>query len=148
VSAVLVLVGDGPARPEAEEEARTLGVQEDVRFLGKLDSTAQLLRSADLFLLPSEEESFGLAALEAMACGVPVIASRVGGLPEVVVHGETGALAPVGAVDTMASAALQLLCDPARSAAAREASIRRAETFTADRIVPQYEALYQRVLGS
>jgi glycosyltransferase involved in cell wall biosynthesis len=83
-----------------------------------------------------------------MACGVPVIASRVGGLPEVVVHGETGALAPVGAVDTMASAALQLLCDPARAQAAREACVRRAALFTADRIVPQYEALYQRVLDN
>jgi N-acetyl-alpha-D-glucosaminyl L-malate synthase BshA len=146
VPSILVLVGDGPERQAAEEEARTLGVEDDVRFLGKLDSTAPLLRSADLFLLPSQTESFGLAALEAMACGVPVIATRVGGLPEVVVHGETGALAPVGAVETMASAALQLLLDPARAAAAREASIRRVEMFTADRVVPQYEALYQRVL--
>lgn len=146
VPSVLVLVGDGPMRQDAEDEARKLGVDEDVRFLGKLDSTAQLLRSADLFLLPSQTESFGLAALEAMACGVPVIASRVGGLPEVVVHGETGALAPVGAVDTMASAALQLLCDPARAAAAREAAITRAETFSADIVVPQYEQLYERVL--
>jgi N-acetyl-alpha-D-glucosaminyl L-malate synthase BshA len=146
VPAVLVLVGDGPQRQDAENEARALKVEADVRFLGKLDSTADLLRSADLFLLPSQTESFGLAALEAMACGVPVIASRVGGLPEVVVHGETGALAPVGAVDTMASAALQILCDPARGAAAREAAIRRAELFTAERVVPQYEQLYQRVL--
>jgi N-acetyl-alpha-D-glucosaminyl L-malate synthase BshA len=147
VGSVLVLVGDGPGRQEAEEEARKLGVEKDVRFLGKLESTAALLRSADLFLLPSETESFGLAALEAMACGVPVIASRVGGIPEVVVHGETGALAPVGAVDTMASAALQLLLDPARSAAARVAAVKRAEMFTADRIVPQYEQLYEKVLA-
>ena len=146
VRAVLVLVGDGPDRPVAEEEARRLGVEKDVRFLGKLDSTAELLRSSDLFLLPSQTESFGLAALEAMACGVPVIASRVGGVPELVVHGETGALAPVGAVDTMASAALQLLCDPERAHAAREAAVRRAAQFTADRIVPMYEDLYQRVL--
>jgi glycosyltransferase involved in cell wall biosynthesis len=82
-----------------------------------------------------------------MACGVPVIASRVGGIPEVVVHGETGALAPVGAVDTMASAALQLLLDPARSAAARAASVKRAALFTSDRIVPQYEQLYEKVLA-
>ncbi|MBI4420013.1 MAG: N-acetyl-alpha-D-glucosaminyl L-malate synthase BshA, partial [Gemmatimonadetes bacterium] len=146
VPAVLVLVGDGPERPGAEEEARRLKVEGDVRFLGKLHSSAELLRSADLFLLPSQTESFGLAALEAMACGVPVIASRVGGLPELVVHGETGALAPVGAIETMASAALQLLCDPERGRAAREAAIRRAAEFTADRIVPQYEALYHRVL--
>jgi N-acetyl-alpha-D-glucosaminyl L-malate synthase BshA len=146
VPSILVLVGDGPERQGAEEEARALGVEDDVHFLGKLDNTAPLLRSADLFLLPSQTESFGLAALEAMACGVPVIATRVGGLSEVVIHGETGALAPVGAVETMASAALQLLLDPARASAAREASIRRAELFTADRVVPQYEALYQRVL--
>src|SRR6185503_19173934 len=144
--AVLVLVGDGPERQTADEEATKLGVSKDVRFLGKLSSSADLLRAADLFLLPSSTESFGLSALEAMACGVPVIASRVGGLPEVVIHGETGALAPVGAVDTMASAALQLLLDPERAKRAREASIRRAETLTADRVVPLYEALYQRVL--
>jgi L-malate glycosyltransferase len=148
VLSTLVLIGDGPMRQDAEEEARKLGVDKDVRFLGMLNSTAQLLRSADLFLLPSQTESFGLAALEAMACGAPVIASRVGGLPEVITHGETGALAPVGAIDTMASAALQLLCDPARAAAAREAAIRRAETFSSDHVVPQYEALYQRVLQS
>ncbi|MBI4501341.1 MAG: N-acetyl-alpha-D-glucosaminyl L-malate synthase BshA [Gemmatimonadetes bacterium] len=148
VPAVLMLIGDGPGRQDAEEEARTLKVEKDVRFVGKLDSTADLLRAADLFLLPSETESFGLAALEAMACGVPVVASRVGGIPELVVHGETGALAPVGSVDTMASAALQLLCDPARGRAAREAAIRRAELFTADRVVPQYEQLYRRVLES
>lgn len=145
--AILVMVGDGPERQRAEEEAKTLGVDKDVRFLGNLTAHADVLRAADLFLLPSSTESFGLAALEAMACGVPVIASRVGGLPEVVVHGETGALAPVGAVDTMASAALQILCDPERGQAAREASIRRAAQFTAEKIVPQYEDLYRRVLA-
>jgi len=146
VPAVLVLVGDGPERPGAEAEAERLGVKGDVRFLGKLDSVAELLRSADLFLLPSETESFGLAALEAMACGVPVVATRVGGLPEVVVHGETGVLAPVGAVDTMASAALQLLCDPERARKARDSAVRRAASFSAERIVPMYEDLYRRVL--
>src|SRR6267143_4183354 len=132
VPATLVLVGDGPDRDAAEQETDRLRLGDDVRFLGKVDQVADLLRGSDLFLLPSETESFGLAALEAMACGVPVIASRVGGIPEVVVHGETGALAPVGAVDTMASAALQLLLDPGRSAAARVAAVKRAEMFTAD----------------
>src|SRR5262249_22114463 len=146
VPAVLVLVGDGPERPDAEAEAEKLGVDKDIRFLGKLDNVADLLRSADLFLLPSETESFGLAALEAMACGVPVVATRVGGLPELVIHGETGALAPVGAVDTMASAALQILCDPDRGRRAREGAIKRAELFSADKIVPMYENLYQRVI--
>src|SRR5437773_7736323 len=139
--ATLVLIGDGPERDAAEHEADRLGLGEDVRFLGKVDDVAELLRGSDLFLLPSETESFGLAALEAMACGVPVIASAVGGIPEVIAQGETGFLAPVGAVDAMAAEAAAILSDPARHARMRSAAARRALDFSAERIVPQYEAL-------
>jgi N-acetyl-alpha-D-glucosaminyl L-malate synthase BshA len=143
---VLVFVGDGPERPAAEELVADLGLSRDVRFLGKVDAVADLLRCADLFLLPSESESFGLAALEAMACGVPVVGTNVGGLPEVVTP-DAGALVPLGDVDAMAEGALGLLRDPARFRAARDAAIRAAQRFSADRIVPQYEALYRQVLG-
>jgi N-acetyl-alpha-D-glucosaminyl L-malate synthase BshA len=143
--AVLVLVGDGPERQEVEAEAERLGVAEDVRFLGKVDAVADLLRAADLFLLPSASESFGLSALEAMACGVPVVASRVGGLPEVVVDGVTGALVQVGDVDAMAERALELL-QPDRWEQARVAAVKHTERFHEALIVPMYETLYQRVL--
>jgi N-acetyl-alpha-D-glucosaminyl L-malate synthase BshA len=144
--ATLVLVGDGPERDAAEQECDRLGLRQDIRFFGKVDQVAELLRCADLFLLPSETESFGLAALEAMACGVPVIASAVGGLPEVVVHGQTGFLAPVGAVETMAAEAKAILATPARLAGMRSAAAARALTFSDDQIVPLYEALYEETL--
>lgn len=144
--AVLVLVGDGPDRQLVIETAEELGVTEHVRFLGKVEAVADLLRSADLFLLPSESESFGLSALEAMACGVPVVASRVGGIPEVVIDGETGLLAPAGDVEAMAECALELLV-PERWRKARAAAIERATAFDEAKVVPQYEALYERVLG-
>jgi N-acetyl-alpha-D-glucosaminyl L-malate synthase BshA len=143
--AVLVLVGDGPERQAVVAEAERLGVAEDVRFLGKVDAVADLLRAADLFLLPSASESFGLSALEAMACGVPVVASQVGGLPEVVVDGVTGALVQVGDVDTMAQRALDLL-QPDRWDQVRTAAVKHTERFHEARIVPMYEALYRRVL--
>jgi len=143
---VLVFVGDGPDRPGAEELVAELGLSRDVRFLGKVDAVADLLRCADLFLLPSESESFGLAALEAMACGVPVIGTNVGGLPEVV-GPEEGALVPVGDVEQMAARALDLLRDPARLQEARAAAVRSAARYSADRIVPMYEDLYRRVLS-
>jgi N-acetyl-alpha-D-glucosaminyl L-malate synthase BshA len=143
---VLVFVGDGPDRPAAEEMVADLGLTRDVRFLGKVDAVADLLRCADLFLLPSESESFGLAALEALACGVPVVASDVGGLPEVVVDG-AGALVPPGDANAMAARALELLGDPARLAAARAAGLRVAARYSADQVVPMYERLYQRVLA-
>jgi N-acetyl-alpha-D-glucosaminyl L-malate synthase BshA len=145
--AVLVLVGDGPERPAVEAEAERLGVSEQVRFLGKVDAVADLLRAADLFLLPSASESFGLGALEAMACGVPVVASRVGGLPEVVRDGATGALVQVGDVDAMANRALELL-QPERWREVRAAAVAHTEQFHEARIVPMYEALYERVLGT
>ncbi len=144
--ATLVLAGDGPDRDLAEQEVDRLKLRRDVRFLGKVDQVAELLRGSDLFLLPSQNESFGLSALEAMACGVPVIATRAGGLPEVVVEGETGYLAPVGAVDVMIERAVALLEDGAVHERLRHAAVARALEFSADRIVPRYEELYQGVL--
>lgn len=148
VPARLVLVGDGPDRPAAQEEARALGVEDGVLFLGKLESVAEVLACADLYLLASETESFGLSALEAMACGVPVVGTRVGGLPEVVESGVTGTLVPVGDVDAMREAALDFLGDPARWRSASEAArARSVERFSSERVVPIYERYYREVLG-
>ncbi|MGH7481746.1 MAG: N-acetyl-alpha-D-glucosaminyl L-malate synthase BshA [Longimicrobiales bacterium] len=147
VPARLVLVGDGPERGRALQVAEQEGVQSRVLFLGKQESVAELLACADLFLLPSASEAFGLVALEALACGTPVIATRVGGLPEVVPHGEAGFLTDVGDVETMAACALELLRDEERwrtfGRAAREAATR----FDASVIVPEYETFYREVLA-
>jgi len=145
IPATLVLAGDGPERPRVEEEARRLGVAEHVRFAGTPPDLLPLLRSADLFLLPSASESFGLAALEALACGVPVVGSRVGGLPEVV--GEAGALFEAGAVEGMALAALRILDDAAEHARLRHLARDRAvKLFAAPLILERWEALYQRLV--
>jgi N-acetyl-alpha-D-glucosaminyl L-malate synthase BshA len=146
IPSVLVLAGDGPQRKETEAEAERLGVAGDVLFLGKIDAVADLLRAADLYLLPSSTESFGLSALEAMACGVPVIGSQVGGLGEVVVDGTTGYLAPVGDVEQMALRAVELLADSNKLSAFREAAASRAAMFYPDRVVSLYEAMYQRLV--
>ncbi len=140
--ATLLMVGDGPDRGEAEREAEHLGVAASVRFLGRLDRVASILQASDLFLLPSQSESFGLAALEAMACGAPAVASRSGGLPEVIDDGINGLLEPPGSVEAMGRRAVELLQDPARHQRIRQAAIDKAHTFSADRIVPMYEALY------
>ena len=147
IPSILVMVGDGPDRVMAEQEARDLGVTENVFFLGKLDSVAPLLSSADLFLLPTRSESFGLSALEALACGVPVIGARAGGLPEVVRHGETGFLCEPGDVGGMARAGIAVLGDESAWAAmsARAASDAR-ERFGLDAVVAQYESFYERAL--
>lgn len=145
--ATLLMVGDGPERHDAEHEARELGVAADVRFLGKLDAVAPLLAAADLFVLPSQTESFGLAALEAMACGAPVIAARTGGLPEVITDGVDGILEPPGSVEAMARRAVALLRDPEAHGRMRDAALQRAATFSSARVVPEYEAFYQEILA-
>jgi N-acetyl-alpha-D-glucosaminyl L-malate synthase BshA len=144
VPSVLVMVGDGPDRVDAEAEARSLGVDSDVHFLGKIDAVAPLLAGADLFMLTSQSESFGLSALEALASGAPVVGSKAGGLVEVVKEGVTGALREVGDVDGMAAAAVDILRDRDRwqamsTAAAADARAR----FSRDDIVRSYEALYE-----
>ena len=145
--ATLLMIGDGPERDDAEREARELAVAQDVRFLGKIDTVAPLLQQSDLFVLPTQAESFGLAALEAMACGVPVVGSRAGGLPEVVEDGKSGILEPPGSVEAMGRRSIELLRDPERHRAMAAAAVERARLFDADRIVPMYEALYREVAG-
>ena len=141
----LVLVGDGPDVPVAREAGSELGVLDRMIFVGVVDRVVPLLNAADLFLLPSSTESFGLVALEAMASGVPVIASDVGGIPEVVAHGRTGYLEPVGDVEAMARRAIELLRDDAlRRRFGADARERARTLFNDQHIVPQYEALYQR----
>ena len=143
----LLLVGDGPERADAAAEADRLGLEDRVIFLGKQDTVAELLACSDLFLLPSASESFGLAALEAMASGTPVVATQVGGLPEVIDDGVTGLLAPVGEVDVMAEKSIALLSDRARwlqMSAAAQAVAR--ERFSAARVVPFYERYYENIL--
>lgn len=140
--ATLIMVGDGPDRGEAEREAELLGVAENVRFLGRLDRVASILQSTDLFLLPSQTESFGLAALESMACGAPAVASRTGGLPEVIDDGVNGILEPAGSVEAMGRRSVELLLDPSRYTAMRDAAVAKAREFSAEKIVPMYEKLY------
>jgi N-acetyl-alpha-D-glucosaminyl L-malate synthase BshA len=148
VNARLIMVGDGPDAGLARQLARDLGVADFVTFTGVVDGVAQLLQEANLLLLPSQTESFGLVALEAMASGVPVIASDVGGLPEVVEHGVTGFLAPVGDVDQMAEYAIRIMTNCALCQSfSRAASQRASELFDYHKIVPQYEAVYERVLN-
>ncbi len=148
VPARLLLVGDGPDRSSAEYLAHSLGIQDRIAFLGKQESVNELLPLADLMLMPSELESFGLAALEAMACRVPTIATNVGGVPELIDDGVTGYLFPVGATPAMAEAAIGLLLDPAKlksMAAAGRASAQAR--FCATKIIPMYEEYYREVLG-
>jgi len=149
VPAQLVLVGDGPDRSAAEWLAHDLGIHAKIHFLGKQDRVNELLPLADLMLMPSELESFGLAALEAMACKVPSIATRVGGVPELIDDGITGLLYPVGNVDDMASGAIKLLTDRSRLNAMRHEARKTARTrFCSTKIVPQYVKYYEAVLAN
>jgi N-acetyl-alpha-D-glucosaminyl L-malate synthase BshA len=149
VKARLVMVGDGSERPNAEHRARCLGVYEHCSFVGKQPKIVDYLSATDVLLLPSEQESFGLAALEAMACEVPVIASRVGGIPEVVSDGETGYLSAVGDVSKMSADAARLLADEelrlSMGRRARESAVSRYNT---DLVIPQYIEFYERVLAA
>ena len=147
--AKLLLVGEGPDRPFVQQLVGEMGLGSDVHFLGEQDQLEPLFFCADLFLLPSEQESFGLTALEAMNCGVPVISTDIGGLPEVIVHGETGYLLPVGDIAGMAAKAVELLSDPAAHDLFKTRARRRAEQFfDAARIIPQYEAFYKEIINS
>ena len=143
----LVMVGDGPDRAEAERLCRELEICSDVRFLGKQTALQEILSASDLFLMPSQNESFGLSALEAMACGVPVLSTSVGGLPELNVHGQTGYISEIGDVDRMARYGIDLLRDRKRYERFSRAARERAEAqFSADLIVPQYEEYYRQIL--
>jgi N-acetyl-alpha-D-glucosaminyl L-malate synthase BshA len=144
----LLMVGDGPDRGKVEQYCREHGICHAITFIGSLPLIEEVLVGADVFLLPSETEAFGLAALEAMACEVPVVATAVGGLPEVVVDGETGYLRPVGDVQAMAAAVLRLLEDDELRRGMGEAGRRRAvEIFSQDEIVGRYRTIYERVMG-
>lgn len=147
VPACLVMIGDGPDLPAVKLVADELGVLDRIKFLGSEQDAAALLPTLDLFLLPSEQESFGLAALEAMACGVPVIASNVGGLPELVTEGEAGHLFPVGDVTAMGEKAAGILADRTEHARLQAGARRRAEDFQQDALVGRYEAFYRAVLA-
>lgn len=148
VKSKLLFIGDGPERTGIENLCRELGVYQDVRFLGKLDAIEEALSLADLFMLPSEKESFGLAALEAMACEVPVIASNAGGIPEVIKNDCCGFVSPIGDYEDMAKNALKLLKDEALLNKFKSNARKRAEDFDVKRIVPLYVDYYQTILNS
>jgi N-acetyl-alpha-D-glucosaminyl L-malate synthase BshA len=148
VNTHLLMVGDGPDLDAASRLAQELGLEERVHFLGEQDQVLPLLSIADVFLLPSVQESFGLAALEAMACEVPVVASNVGGLPEVIDDGRNGFLHPVDDLEGMAESAVALLTDPQRHAQMAGAALEKVrKTFCEEKIVPLYEAYYEEILA-
>jgi N-acetyl-alpha-D-glucosaminyl L-malate synthase BshA len=146
--AKLLLIGDGPERPAIEKLCRDLGNCEHVRFLGKQEAIEEILSVCDLFMMPSESESFGLAALEAMACQVPVISSNTGGMPELNIHGVTGYLSDVGNVDEMSRFAIDLLKDPEKHNAFKKNALEQAKKFDIHVILPKYEKFYQKVIES
>ena len=146
VPSKLIMIGDGPERTHAERMVRDRCIANHVIFLGKQEQVEEILPLGDLFLLPSETESFGLAALEAMACGVPVIGSDTGGLPEVVFQGNNGYLCPVGDIDGMSKHAIEVLLNPALQEQLVSGAKETANHFRLETILPLYELLYQRVL--
>lgn len=146
IPAKLLMIGDGPERTRAEALCRESGIFNDTRFLGKLEAVEEVLSVADLFLMPSEKESFGLAALEAMACEVPVISSNTGGLPELNIQGVTGFMSPVGDVEDMTRNALYIL-DKNNLPRFKENALKRAKEFDITRILPLYENFYARIMA-
>lgn len=146
VPSKLLMIGDGPERQNAEELARTLRIFKDIRFLGRQDQMDEILSISDLFLLPSQTESFGLSALEAMACGVPVISTNAGGLPEINIHDKTGYLSEVGDILNMSQHAIHILSDDATLGSFKNAASLHARSFDKGRITPIYEQLYQSVV--
>lgn len=144
----LLMIGDGPERQTAEELARHLGIYNEVRFLGKQEEIDEILSISDLFLLPSEYESFGLSALEAMACGVPVLSTNSGGLAEINIHGVTGYLSDVGDIQDMAKHAIHILSEDDTLQQFKKAAIHHARKFEKKHIVPMYERLYEEVIAA
>ncbi len=145
----LVFVGDGPDRPLAERRCKELGMEKIVHFLGKQENIYPILSIADVFLMPSVQESFGLAALEAMSCGVPCVSSDAGGLPEIMVNGVTGFIVPVGNLDAMADRVIQILTEPGLLAKLKKSAREFAfDNFHVDKILPRYLQLYQNLLGN
>lgn len=141
----LLLIGDGPERNHIEDTCHQLGIYDDVRFLGKLEAVEEVLSVGDLFLMPSEKESFGLAALEAMACEVPVISTNIGGLPELNIQGVTGFMSNIGDVDDMVKNAIHILADE-NLPTFKENALKRAKEFELSNILPLYEAVYEKAI--
>ena len=143
----LLMIGDGPERNRAEKECREIANGEHIRFLGKMDVVEEILSICDLFILPSETESFGLAALEAMACQVPVISTNTGGLPEVNVNDYCGFMSNVGDIDDMAKNSIYILEDSDRLMQFKKNALEHARVFDIQKILPIYERLYEKVLA-
>jgi N-acetyl-alpha-D-glucosaminyl L-malate synthase BshA len=147
ISSKLLMVGDGPDREKAENLARKLGIKDKILFLGKSDEVRKILCFTDLFLLPSETESFGLAALEAMAARTPIISSNTGGLPEVNLHGVTGFLSDVGDIEDMSKNAIYILNDENILENFKDQAHKFAQKFSIENILPQYENMYKKVIN-